>query len=77
MDEIGNTANNALVEQSDVVPIPASGKTLYITEATPDFDYKNLLGQFVQAINMNDILAKVEAGTQYVVQILSLIHIFY
>lgn len=69
MDEIGNTANNALVEQSDVVPIPASGKTLYITEATPDFDYKNLLGQFVQAINMNDILAKVEAGTQYVVQI--------
>ena len=36
MDEIGNTANNALVEQSDVVPIPASGKTLYITEATPE-----------------------------------------
>ena len=69
MDEISNTANNALVEQSDGVPIPASGKTLYITESTPDFDYKNLLGQFVQAINMSDILAKVEAGTQYVVQI--------
>ena len=69
MDEISNTANNVLVEQLEGLPIPASGKTLYITESTPNFDYKNLLGQFVQAINMNDILAKVEAGTQYVVQI--------
>lgn len=69
MDEISNTANNALVEQSDGIPIPAFSKTLYITESTPGFDYKNLLGQFVQAINMNDILAKVEVGAKYVVQI--------
>lgn len=44
MDEISNTANNALAEQPESVPIPASGKMLYITESMPDFDYKNLLG---------------------------------
>lgn len=44
MDESSNTANNALVEQSNGVPILDSGKTLYITESTPGFDYKNLLG---------------------------------
>lgn len=48
MDEISNTTNNVLAEQSDTVPAPASAKTLYITESTPDFDYKHLLGQFVQ-----------------------------
>lgn len=69
MDEISNTANNALAEQSDTVPVPASGKTLYITESMPDFEYKHLLGQFVQVVDMKGILAKIEAGTQYVVQI--------
>lgn len=69
MDEISNTTNNVLAEQSDTVPVPASGKTLYITESTPDFDYKHLIGQFVQVVNMKDILAKIKAGTQYVVQI--------
>lgn len=44
MDEISNTANNALAEQPESVQIPDSGKTLYITESMPDFDYKNLLG---------------------------------
>jgi hypothetical protein len=69
MDEISNTANNALAEQSDTVPVPASDKTLYITESMPDFEYKHLLGQFVQVVDMKGILAKIEAGTQYVVQI--------
>lgn len=69
MDEISNTTNNVLAEQSDTVPAPASAKTLYITESTPDFDYKHLLGQFVQVVNMKHILAKIETGTQYVGQI--------
>lgn len=68
MDEI-ITALNELDEQPDSVPVPAQGKTLYIKPDTPDFDYRSLLGQVVQYVNMGHILDKIKAGTQYVIQI--------
>lgn len=56
------------VEQ-DAMPMPAEGKCLYITQDSKGVDYHALLGQFAQCVNMGDILAKIKAGTQYVVQI--------
>ena len=67
-----------LVLQRDEIPaennqeeltIPEPGKTLYISEKTKGFNYKEILGQVLQIVNMSDILAKIELGTQYVVQI--------
>lgn len=67
-----------LVPQRDEIPaennqeeltIPEPGKTLYISEKTKGFNYKAILGQVLQIVNMSDILAKIELGTQYVVQI--------
>ena len=51
------------------MPVPAEGKCLYITQDTKGVDFHVLLGQIVQCVNMSDILAKIKAGTQYVVQI--------
>lgn len=68
MDEIMKT-NNELAEQKDSVPVPEPGKTLYIKPDTQELDYRSLLGQVVQYVNLGDILAKIKAGTQYVVQI--------
>ena len=48
---------------------PQNGKTLYISQTTEGIDYRSFLGQVVQYINMADVLAKIKAGTQYVVQI--------
>lgn len=53
----------------DETSLSTQVKTLYITPETKGFDYKAILGQVVQYVNMEDILAKIQAGAQYVVQI--------
>ena len=53
----------------DEMITPDPGKTLYITPQTRGFNYPAILDKVLQYVNVNDILAKVEAGTQYVVQI--------
>lgn len=68
MNELTNT-NNELVEQADGISMPVKSKTLYIKPDTQHFNYRALLGQVVQYVNMGDVLAKIKAGTQYVVQI--------
>lgn len=68
MEEI-ITSNNDLIIQKDNVPVPAEGKTLYITPETDGFNYKGILGQVVQYVNMADVVGKIQAGTKYVVQI--------
>lgn len=68
MEEI-ITSNNDLIIQNDNVPVPAEGKTLYITPETDGFNYKGILGKIVQYVNMADIVGKIQAGTKYVVQI--------
>lgn len=51
------------------VPIPAEGKNLYISQNSAGIDFRVLLGQLVQCVNIGEILAEIKAGTQYVVQI--------
>lgn len=51
------------------MPVPAEGKVLYITPDSKGFDFRALLGQALQCVNMAEILAEIKAGTQYVVQI--------
>lgn len=59
----------AVESDDETMPMSMSGKTLYITKDTKWFDYQSILGQVVQCVNMRDLLAKIQAGTQYVVQI--------
>lgn len=65
---IKTDSSPAEVEQN-AIPMPAEGKCLYITQDRIDVDFHALLGQFVQCLNMGEILSKIKAGTQYVVQI--------
>ena len=53
----------------DEANLPTMEKTLYITSETKGFDYKAILGQVIQYVNMGDVLAKIQVGMQYVVQI--------
>ena len=71
MEEMIPVESNNLPEQADqkVVPVPAEGRKLYITRNSKGFDFRALLGQAVQCLNMVDINAEIKAGTQYVVQI--------
>ena len=71
MEEMIPVESNNLPEQADqkVVPVPAEGRKLYITRNSEGFDFRALLGQAVQCLNMADIIAEIKAGTQYVVQI--------
>ena len=71
MEEMIPVEPNNLPEQADqkVVPVPAEGRKLYITRNSEGFDFRALLGQAVQCLNMADIIAEIKAGTQYVVQI--------
>lgn len=71
MEEIIPVEPNNLPEQADqkVMPVPAEGRRLYITRNSEGFDFRTLLGQAVQCLNMADIIAEIKAGTQYVVQI--------
>ena len=71
MEEMIPVEPNNLPEQADqkVVPVPAEGRKLYITRNSKGFDFRALLGQAVQCLNMVDIIAEIKAGTQYVVQI--------
>lgn len=49
--------------------VPAKGKCLHITPDSKGIDFNALLEQAVQCVSMGDILSKIHAGTQYVVQI--------
>lgn len=71
MEEMIPVEPNNLPEQADqkVVPVPAEGRRLYITRNSEGFDFRALLGQAVQCLNMADIIAQIKAGTQYVIQI--------
>lgn len=70
MNELTEKKQNLPVSSdSETMPVPAPGKTLYITQDTKGFDYRSILGQVVQYVNMGDVLTKIKAGTQYVVQI--------
>lgn len=70
MNELTKKKQNLPVESDDeTMPVPVPGKTLYITPDTKGFDYRSILGQVVQYVNMGDVLVKIQVGTQYVVQI--------
>lgn len=71
MDDLITTApaDLSVEAENEQMPIPATGKTLYITQESKDFDFHAILGQIVQYVNMGEILAEIKAGTQYVVQI--------
>lgn len=71
MDELIPSTNADLPIEvpQDQMPVPAEGKTLYITSETKGFDFHALLGQALQCVNIAEILAEIKAGTQYVVQI--------
>lgn len=55
--------------EPDALPVPEEGKCLYITKDSEGVNFRALLGQIVQCVNMTEILAEIKAGTQYVVQI--------
>lgn len=71
MDDLVITTTNNLPAEAaeEPMPVPADGKVLYITPETKEFDFRALLGQALQCVNMGEILAEIKAGTQYVVQI--------
>lgn len=71
MDDLVTTTQNNLPSETaeEQMPVPADGKVLYITPETKGFDFRALLGQALQCVNMGEILAEIKAGTQYVVQI--------
>ena len=56
------------IRQTDEIA-PAKGKCLHIAPGSKGIDFNELLEQAVQCVNMGDILSKIHAGTQYVVQI--------
>ena len=58
----------AEIRQTDDIA-PAKGKCLHITQGSKGVDFNALLEQVVQYISMGDVLNKIHAGTQYVVQI--------
>ena len=61
--------NHPTEANQKTVPIPAEGKKLYISHNSVGIDFQALLGHVVQCVNMGEILAEINAGTQYVVQI--------
>lgn len=71
MEDIIPIEPNNLPTETDqkVMPVPAEGKKLYITRNSENVNFRALLGQVVQCVNMADIIAEIKAGTQYVVQI--------
>ena len=71
MEELITTAQDNLPAETaqDQMPVPAEGKCLYITQESKEFDFRALLGQVVQCVNMAEVLGEIKAGTQYVVQI--------
>lgn len=70
MGELNSTSSDLpIIQEQDNMPIPVEGKTLYITPKTKKFDYQVLLGNIIQCVSMGDILNKIKAGTQYVVQV--------
>ena len=58
----------AKIRQKDEIA-PVKGKCLHIAQDSKGIDFNALLEKAVQCVNMDDILSKIHAGTQYVVQI--------
>lgn len=69
LNEVSVDDNLSVVPDQDAITVPASGKTLYITPETEGIDYRSVLGHVLQMVSIGDVLAKIQAGTQYVVQI--------
>ena len=71
MQEQSSDKENRLpaeIRQTDEIA-PAKGNCLHITPGSKGIDFNALLEQAVQCVSMGDILSKIHAGTQYVVQI--------
>ena len=71
MEELSQAKTDTMpaeMEQTNSA-VPEEGKCLYITQESKDVDFRALLGEAVQCVNMAEILAEIKAGTQYVVQI--------
>ena len=58
-----------LVEKDEDLLTIEPGKVLNISEERDQFNYHAILGEVLQFVNLGDILGKIEAGTQYVVQV--------
>lgn len=68
-DTMEKKQNLPIEAEDETMSLSTLGKTLYITKDTKGFDYHSILGQVIQYVNMGDVSAKIQAGTQYVVQI--------
>ena len=55
-------------EQIDALA-PADGKCLYVAQDSKGVDFRSLLAQAVQCVNLSDVLSKIHTDMQYVVQI--------
>ncbi|MDD3227801.1 MAG: hypothetical protein PHE09_01165 [Oscillospiraceae bacterium] len=69
MDSL-KTTNESLAVQPNTDSLSLQkDKILSISQWTAGIDYRSFLGQVVQYANIADVLTKIKAGTQYVVQI--------
>ncbi len=46
-----------------------SGKVLNLTEAMPDIDFKGIVNQICQFVDIASVLSRIKKGTEYIVQI--------
>lgn len=68
MDDL-TTLNDNLTAQEKEASEVFYGKVLGIEPSTPNIDFKGILNQVFQYINIADVLDKVKRGAEYVVQI--------
>jgi hypothetical protein len=68
MDDL-TTLNDNLTAQEKEASDVFYGKVLDIEPSTPNIDFKGILNQVCQYINIADVLDKVKRGAEYVVQI--------
>ncbi len=61
-DELAETSLNDSIQ---ILP----DNTLFVTESTPGLDYKNILAQIVQYVDIGAIIGKIEKGVEYVVKV--------
>lgn len=68
MDDLIKTSNNLEVQETEVSEV-LYGKVLNINRDTLSIDFKGMLNQVFQYINIADVVDKIKKGTDYVVQI--------
>lgn len=69
MDDLIMTNGSLAVKPEHDLLSLQSENVLYISQETEGIDFRSLLGQVAQFINVADVLANIKAGTQYVVQV--------